>query len=554
MADKSYDAVIIGGGHHGTIIACYLQWAGLETAIFERQHELGGGACGDEQIIPGFISDPCASMVRFYGHPAYSDFKLWEKGINHVIPELSAGIVFDDETSLITYPAFKVADKLTGEVTPAPENVDKAYKEIAKFSERDAETYMVLLAKYRNKWQAAWREHLFTAPPPWEVQDPIERLFDDPVDGIDPAYQFMSTAQRALDLFESVEMRLFFLKTTAANTECRHDDVLSVYSMLHSLGTMMSWSPTSFVMSGSHAVTHALQRAFSEMGGKFFVHHEVDKIIIDNGAAKGIRLADGTEIEARKVVVADVDTNQLIFRLIGEEHVSPKVAERVRNIDYDRGQVMWGHVAMHELPQYKASQHNPDCQEVPRLELMPKDLDYYIFEHDRQVFTRGYADKVTLTICPHTRWDPTRTPEGKHVALFGEAACPARYFTERQWLQIGKDFANEAIRQWQDYAPNMTMDNVIGSVVSTPFEVVTRNINMLEGSTSMGSMAASQWGRLRPTPELSGYRMPVKNVYLCSSSTHPSVAIGRGSGYICYKVIAEDLGLRKIWEEKGRPY
>ena len=29
MADKTYDAIVVGGGHHGTIIACYLQHAGL---------------------------------------------------------------------------------------------------------------------------------------------------------------------------------------------------------------------------------------------------------------------------------------------------------------------------------------------------------------------------------------------------------------------------------------------------------------------------------------------------------------------------------------------
>ncbi len=29
MADASYDAIVVGGGHHGLIIACYLQKAGM---------------------------------------------------------------------------------------------------------------------------------------------------------------------------------------------------------------------------------------------------------------------------------------------------------------------------------------------------------------------------------------------------------------------------------------------------------------------------------------------------------------------------------------------
>ena len=38
MADASYDAIVIGGGHQGTVIACYLQNSGLATAVFERQN------------------------------------------------------------------------------------------------------------------------------------------------------------------------------------------------------------------------------------------------------------------------------------------------------------------------------------------------------------------------------------------------------------------------------------------------------------------------------------------------------------------------------------
>jgi len=41
MADKSYDAIVIGGGHHGTTIAPYLAKAGLSVGVFERLDHLG---------------------------------------------------------------------------------------------------------------------------------------------------------------------------------------------------------------------------------------------------------------------------------------------------------------------------------------------------------------------------------------------------------------------------------------------------------------------------------------------------------------------------------
>ena len=76
MADMSFDAVIVGGGHHATIIANYLQNAGLETGVFERLQEVGGGACGDELPAPAFLQNPCAHFTRMFGNPAYHDFNL----------------------------------------------------------------------------------------------------------------------------------------------------------------------------------------------------------------------------------------------------------------------------------------------------------------------------------------------------------------------------------------------------------------------------------------------------------------------------------------------
>ena len=36
MADKTYDAIVVGGGHQGTIIACYLHNAGMQTVVYEQ--------------------------------------------------------------------------------------------------------------------------------------------------------------------------------------------------------------------------------------------------------------------------------------------------------------------------------------------------------------------------------------------------------------------------------------------------------------------------------------------------------------------------------------
>ena len=43
-SDRTFDAIVIGGGHNGLVNAAYLAKAGLKTLILERRHLVGGAA------------------------------------------------------------------------------------------------------------------------------------------------------------------------------------------------------------------------------------------------------------------------------------------------------------------------------------------------------------------------------------------------------------------------------------------------------------------------------------------------------------------------------
>jgi len=122
MADAKYDAVIVGGGHHATIIACYLQRAGLHTAMFDRWHEMGGGACGEELPLPGYIQNTCAHFTRFYGNPAYADFDLREFGLVYTFPEYDEAWIFPDDKYILGKAIMEVEDPMTGKSGFSSEN------------------------------------------------------------------------------------------------------------------------------------------------------------------------------------------------------------------------------------------------------------------------------------------------------------------------------------------------------------------------------------------------------------------------------------------------
>lgn len=557
MADMSYDAVVIGGGHHATIIANYLQNAGLKTGVFERLHELGGGACGDELPAPAFLQNPCAHFTRMFGNPAYHDFNLRHYGLQYIFPEGNEAMVFPDETCFVGYSCFPVGDPNTGKEEFSEINFQKTYNEIARFSKRDADTYEWLVDKYQKYWRHAFRKYRYSTPTPWGVSNPLEELFLDEKTGFDPAWHFMNGIQVARDLFESPEMRILFMRAIETSSGSFPVDTMGAYLVIHVIGLMLSLESAAIVNGGTHAITHALQKSFSAMGGEFHTECEVEKVLLDGEKAVGVQLTNGAQVEARKLVVSDLGVPQTMLRLLQDTEMAENLLHRIKTIDYDRSQIFWGNVALHELPDYKAKNFNPDLGEQPRLYMGPKDEDYISYNYMSDIFTKGMPrpGNMFLLSAPDSIWDKNRAPEGKHTILIEEFAAPYRFFTEKEWLKMKHEIVDRALQDWQIYAPNMTWDNVISHNIQTPMDVCYRHPDMKEGGWVEGAMMLSQQDRFRPVPEISNYRIPnVKNMYICSSNLHSCGGIGRGSSYNCFKKIVEDFNLPKIWEEKDRDY
>ena len=543
MSNSRYDAIVVGGGHHGLIVACYLQKAGMKTAVFEMMEKPGGAVTSETGPMPGFTYNPCANWTRFYGHPAYADFNLREKGLEYIYPEGSEAMVFDNDTCLMGYSALKVIDPLTGKTEVSHENFQKTLNEIRRFSQRDADTAEELFGRYMNRWKAAFGEYRFNPPAPWGQKNALEKLCDDPSDGIDPIYQFMTSQQLAYDVFESEELRTLFMRAAMTSFGGAPQDVIGLHGFIHAISLVLSWEPAAIAKGGSQAVADALQSAFTELGGEIFCRSEVVKLLLEDGKARGIRLKNGTEIEAGNLVVSDLSALQSI-RLIGEDHLDPKIVRRVRNIRYDRHNIFWAVVAMHELPRYKAASFNPDCGPQPRMYVGPRNADYMANQYLSEIFVKGIASKLFMFLGPDTIWDDSRAPEGKHIVGIEEFSAPTRFFSPTRWQELRNEFEAAVMREWPIYAPNMTRDNVIAFHVNTPYDTELAHPNMHEGSIACGDMIVSQMDRFRPIPELSGYRTPIKNFYLCSSATHNGVGTGRGCSYNCLQVIRKDFGLK----------
>ena len=415
MPDKKYDAVIVGGGHHATIIACYLARAGLKTAMFERWHEMGGGACGEELPLPGYIQNVCAHFTRFYAHPAYAGFQPERLRAGLYVPGVQRGL---DLSGRQLHPRqdnlSRGGSNVTGKTEFDPEAADFVVKQVAKINKDDANTVEEMIRRYHAKWRAAYHKYRFTGPAEWpEGPDPLEALANDPKDGLEPDIAFGTVGHIATKLFKSPEMQTFYMRAMQTSNGFFPQDRPGPYWHIHVLGLVLSMDGAAIVTGGTHTITHALLRAFEEYGGEFFVLSEVKRVLVDNNKAYGIELTNGERILA-DVVVSDLNT-ELTIDAAGKESWPPeiwakgqKLKEKPVNIyddkGYERTQLFWGNIALMEAPVYP---QNPQLGYVPRLYFGKADPEYFLSgRYQKERWELGIANQALSSRCPRCAVGP----------------------------------------------------------------------------------------------------------------------------------------------------
>jgi phytoene dehydrogenase-like protein len=209
MADKSFDAVLVGGGSKGLVAAMYLsKYGGMSVGIFEDRAELGGGWSSDESPAPGFIANHCSQghYPDLYHAATNDDFPEWiEYGAKYKYYPVSTGVIFREDNNCLGVYSQKFDP-----------NQEKTAKWISKFSEKDAETWLKLWDKAKRYYIPAIIEWCFTPAQPFGVPDAVDKLIMNPETGFDPAWLYMSPAQIYKDLFESKEAQVLFARGVQA--------------------------------------------------------------------------------------------------------------------------------------------------------------------------------------------------------------------------------------------------------------------------------------------------------------------------------------------------
>ena len=100
LAARSWDAVIVGGGHNGLTAAASLAKAGQSVLVLERRERLGG-ACTLERPFPDerYRVSPCAYVVGLLDEVVIGELQLRQRGFECYVADPNLWVPFEDGTS-----------------------------------------------------------------------------------------------------------------------------------------------------------------------------------------------------------------------------------------------------------------------------------------------------------------------------------------------------------------------------------------------------------------------------------------------------------------------
>lgn len=519
-----YDGLIIGAGHNGLVLGCYLAKAGLRVLAIDRRETVGGGlSVLDNPRHPGFLHNTHAFFLRALDRmPWYSDLELARHGAEMNEPELNVVLVTRDHETLEWWTDF-----------------ERTRRSFARFSDRDAET----LARWHEDFLTITERILIpeACSPPLPPERRRELLEQSP-----EGRRLLAVSQLSPLEFVTREIESPVIQAGLLFFNGLREVDLRVPGFGHHIAFLLANpAKAQMVMGGSAKLAAALEAAFREAGGEIMTGVEPDRIIVEDGRARGVVLADGERIRARHFVASSLNPQQTFLELLASEDLPTSWRERAEKFEYNLLAPLFAlNLALEEPPRYRAAEKNPD---LARAFMVILGLDHVDQFHDIiRCHEKGIIPPTVMWgACP-TMFDPSQAPAGKHTAFMWEKLPYRLGGDAANWDAAAERHGSEMLELWCDYAPNLR-GSVIDRFVRTPLDVERDFPNMRCGDLLIGAFTNDQIGYNRPFEGAGSYRARPDGLYLCGSSCHPGGNITGLPGYNAAQVLLADLGIAADW-------
>jgi phytoene dehydrogenase-like protein len=289
MVDK-YDAIIIGTGIGGCGVGALLAHAGWKILILEQNDIIGGR---------------CTSYTR-------------------------EGFTFDIGQHNYTPPDSQMVTEILRQVQ-MPDAIEW-------INCRDMGRGVLQFGDEREKYRRY--EELI----PEEERDNYRKVFlrtaglsDQELDEL-----WYVPVARWVDNFTKDPMVHMVIDNYMSQVYCVPSSVASTAQMSHFFKSYDSMRPQQrgpyYPKGGNISIPKAFISAIEKYGGEVRLNAKVEKVMIEDGAAVGVRLKDGSELRA-PVIISNADIKATVKDLVGEEHFPKDYAQRVQNLTYSASAV-----------------------------------------------------------------------------------------------------------------------------------------------------------------------------------------------------------------------
>jgi phytoene dehydrogenase-like protein len=521
------DYVIVGSGINALVAAAMLGRKGRKVLLVERNDRIGGCIRTEEITAPGFIHDVMATtFVLFVTSPAYAELgpELAKRGLEFAHSQTPTAVLLPDRRHAV-FAMDRKANVATFEAL-APGDGARFDADINRLG-ADAPFIFALLGG--SLWsramlgvvlRQAWRRGL----------SGLKAFFG----------EALGTARGWLEgRFQSEITRALFapwVLHTGLGPEAAYSG-----QMAKVIAFALEVAGAPIVKGGAKNVLAAFERLIRDQGSDILLGADVERILLDdNGGARGVRLADGSTIEASAGVICSVTPTQLYGRLLADAKLPAEVGEAVAGFRYGKGN-MQVHYALKAPPRWKA----PAVSGVALTHLTPG-LDGVSKAANEA--ERGMLPAVpTICVGQPAALDASRCPPGASILwlqlpeaprfIKGDAAGEIATPSDGRWTdEIREKFADriEAIlaAQIEDFR-----GNVIARKAYSPADLEALNVNLVGGDPYGGFCGIDQFFLWRPFHTSINHRTPVARLYHIGASTHPGPGLGGGSGYLLAKVL-----------------
>ena len=536
---QEYDIVIIGAGHNGLVCAAYLLKAGYSVLLLEKRSVPGGAATTEEAMpkeAPGFKFNLCAIDHEFiHLGPVVEELELEKYGLKYL---------FCDPVVFCPHP--------DGKYFLAHKSVAATCAEISRFSPNDAKRYREFIDFWQRLLQGIIP--IFNAPP----KSIIDIVGNYDVPKFKDLLSVIGTPNKTLDLvrtlLSSAEDNINewfdaeFLKApmTRLASELGAPPSQKMLAIGAIMMAMRHHPGMARPVGGTGALVTALLNLIHRLGGVVLTDQSVDKILIDDGRAVGVRVQGGTEYRAKHGVISNIDAKRLFSHLVDSDDVDradPALRDRLdRRIINNNETILKIDCALSEPLRFE--HHNHQDQYLIGSVLIADSVKHVETAHTDPAIGKIPDSDPSMYLVVPTMLDPTMAPPGKHT-LWIEFFAPYQIenaegtgLNGTGWTdELKNKVADRVIDKLADYAPNVK-NAITARRVESPAELGDR-LGALKGNYYHIDMSLEQMIFFRPLPELANYKTPVEGLFLTGAGTHPGGSISGMPGRNCARAFLQ---------------